>query len=72
MTLGGIGSAYDSAQGGMTAAMGRLADAAVAVSSEPSVEGIVDMKGAETQLAASVVAVKSMDESLGTLIDELA
>ena len=35
----------------------------------PEVEGVVAMRLAETQVKASVEAVRAVDESLGTLID---
>lgn len=72
VTLGSIGAAMDHARAGLSAGTERLAGAAGELSRDVSVEGIVDMRGAETQVKASTAVIRAVDESLGSLIDALA
>lgn len=72
MTLGSISSAMDHARAGLSTGTERLSGAAQELSRGVSVEGIVDLQGAHTQVEASATVIRAVDESLGSLIDALA
>ena len=57
---------------GMREGAGRLAEAGGRVAAQLDPSAAVDMKTAEVQVKASARVARSIDESLGTLIDDLA
>ena len=57
VTLGGISSAHSQALAGLAAGQDRMLGAAESLSSDVSVEGIVDLKSAEVQIKASTAAI---------------
>ncbi len=74
--MNNIASALSTAQAAMQDAQSRAAEAAMAISDPESggfdVSAHLDLKQAQLQLAANAVVVRSLDESLGNILDILS
>jgi hypothetical protein len=65
-------AALNAGREGMAGAVSRMTQAASVLSREVDVGAMIDLKLADVQARASAVVVRSVDESLGTLLDDLA
>ena len=64
-------SAYEHSRQGISRGMAKMAAAAETLSQEIDVEALVDMKMGEAQVKASVASMRTIDDSLGYLLDAL-